>query len=192
MAQRFLSRFSIHGIAAAILHVGIIGFPKLEAQLSSPTPCDINIFKGIGDLINSPKADWVKVFGTPDEDNRPGSSEPNAAGESDWDFGTLELDVEWMKTAAGPCPAEISFWAINGSKNLSVADMDRIARFFGLHLSKSDESIGEYEWEGEDRSFGGEYDDWDVPPKLYFIIETPGAAHMPAKPEPNSDSSLHK
>jgi len=184
MAQRFLFRFSILAMAAAFFHVGIVGSLKLEAQLSSPTPCDINVFKGIGNLINSPKADWLKVFGTPAEDNRPGSSEPNAAGESAWAFGTLELYVEWMKTAAGPRPGEISFWAINGSKNLSVADMDRIARFFGLHLSKSDESTGQYEWEGEDDSFGGEYDGWDVPPKLYFIVETPGAAHMPAKSAP--------
>lgn len=183
MTRRFLFRLSILAVAAAFLHVGIVSPPKLDAQLSSPTPCDINVFKGIGNLVNSPKPDWIKAFGAPDEDNRPGSSEPNAAGESDWDFGTLELDVEWVKTAAGPCPGEISFWAINGSKNLSVAEMDRIARFFGLHLSKSDES--QYEWEGEDDSFGGEYDGWDIPPKLYFIIETPGAAHIPAKPTPS-------
>jgi hypothetical protein len=177
MARSFSTWLTILSIAAVLYHAGILGCQRLEAQLSSPTPCDINIFKGIGNLINSSKADWVKVFGKPDEEDLPGGADPDAAGECDWDFGTLELDVEWKETAAGPRPSKISFWAINGSKNLSLAEMDRIARFFGLHLSKSDEGTGQYEWEGKDNSIGGEYDGWDVPPKLYFIIETPGAAH---------------
>jgi len=55
----------------------------------------------------------------------------------------------------------------------SLADMDRLARFFGVHLSKTNEKERHYQWSSDDGSISGEYGEADLPPILGFTIAKP-------------------
>ena len=160
---------------------------ELRPPLPTPTPLSSEKLKEIAMLVNSPKVEWLRSLGEPDRDLPPGNTLPRDAGETDWDLGTIEMDVSWLQTKQGILPWDIRFLHINGEPDASLLEMDLLTRFFGLSRSKSDDKEGDYEWSRPDGSVSAEYHKWTSGDPdlsgLHVYIEKPGGEPLPSVEE---------
>jgi hypothetical protein len=124
------------------------------------TPDRVSAFEGIAPLKDEPRAVWSKTIGRPAESYPP---DERSAGRDTWKVGDLKMTVKWGRSKSDLLANDIDIDAIAGASELSLAEAEQIALYFGLSntlITYPNEKISWYIWHNVDgtpvASFGPE------------------------------------
>ena len=124
------------------------------------TPDRVSAFEGIAPLKDEPRAVWSKTIGRPAESYPP---DERSAGRDTWKVGDLKMTVKWGRSKSDLLANDIDIDAIAGASELSLAEAEQIALYFGLSntlITYPNEKIPWYIWHNVDgtpvASFGPE------------------------------------
>ena len=96
------------------------------------TPDRVSAFEGIAPLKDEPRAVWSKTIGRPAESYPP---DERSAGRDTWKVGDLKMTVKWGRSKSDLLANDIDIDAIAGASELSLAEAEQIAIYFGLSNS---------------------------------------------------------
>ena len=126
----------------------------------STTPDRVSAFERIAPLKDEPRAVWSKTIGRPAESHAP---DKHSAGSDTWKVGDLKMIVKWGRSKSGLMADDIDIDAIAGASELSLAEAEQIAIYFGLSnslITYPNEKTPWYIWHNVDgtpvASFGPE------------------------------------
>jgi hypothetical protein len=114
------------------------------------TPDRVSAFEGITPLKDEPRAVWSKTIGRPAESYPP---DKHSAGRDTWKIGDLKMIVKWGRSKSGLLAEDIDIDAIAGASELSLAEAEQIAIYFGLSnslITYPNEKIPWYIWHNVD------------------------------------------
>jgi hypothetical protein len=123
---------------------------SLETPGPLITPDRVSAFEGIARLKDEPRAVWSKTMGRPAESYPP---DKHSAGRDTWKIGDLKMVVKWGRSKSGLLAEDIDIDAIAGASELSLAEAEQIAIYFGLSnslITYPNQKIPWYIWHNVD------------------------------------------
>jgi hypothetical protein len=96
------------------------------------TPDRVSAFERIAPLKDEPRAVWSKTIGRPAESYPP---DKHSAGRDTWKIGELKMIIKWGRFKSGLLAEDIDIDATAGAGELSLAEAEQIAIYFGLSNS---------------------------------------------------------